>query len=84
MVLQDTSKFLRIRDGLDVARQLLVPEQRVATDALAVLHGEVDEGVGAAETEATPGRLDRVPLHAVLGCQLPEVFLDNSSILGLG
>lgn len=84
MVLKDACELRLIGDGLDVVRQLLVPKERVATDTLAALLGEIDEGISTPEAEAATDWFNRIPLHTILGRQLPEVLLDNSSILGLG
>lgn len=63
MVLEDGRQGRLVADLADPARQLRVPDERVAADHLAVLRGPVDEVVGLAEVEVAPARLGCVPLE---------------------
>ena len=47
--------------------QLVVPQQGVAADQLAVLLGEGDQAVAAGPVVGALGRLDDLPLHLVAG-----------------
>lgn len=62
-------------------RQLAVPDQSVAADLVSVLSGKSHHGVGIVEGEVPLGGLRGLPFHCVLGCDGPELSLDNLLLL---
>lgn len=55
------------------ARKLLMPYAGVAAEELSVRLGKVCNHVSAGESEHAAGLLCGVPLHAVAGCDRPEL-----------
>ena len=73
VVLHHGNQSVLVSDLGDPARQLRVPNERVATDELVVTGSPVDEGIGALEVELATRRLSGIELHRVLGGDLTEV-----------
>ena len=70
VVLNDGGQCVAVADVLNPLGQLGVPEESVTPDELAVLLGEVDDGVGVAERErSTGGCIERVSLVLCIGWQ---------------
>ena len=68
MVLNNGCQRVAVADVLDPLRQLGVPEESVASDELAVLLSEVDDGIGVAERErSSRGCVERVSLWLCIG-----------------
>jgi hypothetical protein len=84
VVLQDARELGLVANVAHPAGELTVPAQSVAADGLVVLGGPVDQVVAASKVELALGRLGRVPLHAVLGRNLPKVGLDHRRRLPRG
>ena len=77
VVLNHLSELSLVGDSLDPGRELRVPDEGVATEHLAVLGSESSSLVGGVEGELATGRLESIPLHAVLGGDLAKIGVDD-------
>lgn len=74
VVLDDARQSRLVADLAHPARQLRVPNERVAADHFAVRRGPVDEVVGLPEVELAPVRLGRIPLETDKKPPVSRVF----------
>ena len=81
MVHHNSLKRRFVSNAADPVWKLRVPDRSVATDELVVSGSPVDKVVCSAQGEGTTRTLCRIPLHAVLRCDLSEVVDDQ---LGVG
>lgn len=77
MVLNDAGQGILVGDAANPGRQLRVPNGGVSANKLVIGGGPVDEIVSAVKAEAALRWLGSIPLHAVLGCHLPEIGFDD-------
>ena len=68
----------------DPARELLVPDERVPANRLAVFLREVHQRVGVGEVELPALGLEVLHLHDVLGREAVEVLRERVLVLGVG
>lgn len=81
VVLNDLSQSVAVVDVLNPLRQLRVPKKGMTSNLETVLLGKGDNLVGASKVELATLGLSGIPLHAVLGGDLPKVGLDDGIVL---
>lgn len=67
-------RLIRPRPPSYPARQLLIPNQIMASQFLSIRLGQVGNDISLFEAEAVLGRLGSIPLHRVAGGELAEVI----------
>jgi hypothetical protein len=77
----DSLQLSLVPDTADPVGELRVPDRSVSTDQLLVGARPVDQEVCCPKAEGSLAGLGSVPFHAVLGCNLAKVVLED---LGIG